>query len=141
MPAAVAWASLEELDEAKLDETLTLNLSASIWLAQAAIPRYARQWFWTRSRDVFGVRARRDGRRRALLGGKAGVNAFIRGAAFELARDGITVNGVEAGFIEKPGRGTMKRAGEQGEARTLHSDGADGQCRRHRLRDALSRLR
>ena len=38
---------------------------------------------------------------------KAGVNAFIRGAAFELARDGITVNGVEAGFIAKLGRGTM----------------------------------
>ena len=30
---------------------------------------------------------------------KAGVNAFIRGAAFEHARDGITVNAVEAGFI------------------------------------------
>lgn len=38
---------------------------------------------------------------------KAGINAFIRGAAFELARDDITVNGVEAGFIAKPDRGTM----------------------------------
>jgi 3-oxoacyl-[acyl-carrier protein] reductase len=38
---------------------------------------------------------------------KAGANAFIRGAAFEFARDCITVNGVEPGFIEKPGRGTM----------------------------------
>jgi 3-oxoacyl-[acyl-carrier protein] reductase len=40
---------------------------------------------------------------------KAGVNAFLRGAAFELARDSITVNGVEAGFIAKPGRGTMSQ--------------------------------
>jgi 3-oxoacyl-[acyl-carrier protein] reductase len=38
---------------------------------------------------------------------KAGVNAFIRGAALELARTGITVNGVEPGFIAKPGRGKM----------------------------------
>ncbi len=101
------WSSLEDLDEAKLEETLTLNLGASIWLAQAAIPH---------------MRANRFGRilvtssvsARVAMGGgahysaaKAGVNAFIRGAAFELARDGITVNGVEAGFIAKPGRGTM----------------------------------
>ncbi len=35
------------------------------------------------------------------------MNAFIRGAAFELARDGITANAVEPGFIAKPGRGTL----------------------------------
>jgi 3-oxoacyl-[acyl-carrier protein] reductase len=34
------------------------------------------------------------------------VNGFIRNAALELARDGITVNGVEPGFIAKPGRGS-----------------------------------
>lgn len=101
------WASLDELDEAKLADVLALNLSASIWLAQAATPH---------------MRANRFGRilitssisARVAMGGgahysaaKAGVNAFIRGAAFELAREGITVNGVEAGFIAKPGRGTM----------------------------------
>ena len=30
---------------------------------------------------------------------KGGMNAFIRTAAIELARDGITVNGVEPGYI------------------------------------------
>lgn len=101
------WASLDELDEAKLDETLTLNLSAGIWLAQAAIPHMRANGFG-RILVTSSVSAR------VTMGGgahysaaKAGVNAFIRGAAFELARDGITVNGVEAGFIEKPGRGTM----------------------------------
>lgn len=34
--------------------------------------------------------------------GKGGVNAFIRNAALELARDGITVNGVEPGYIRTP---------------------------------------
>lgn len=101
------WASIEELDEDKLDQVLALNLNAAIWLSQAAIPH---------------MRGNRSGRilmtssvsARVAMGGgahysaaKAGVNAFIRGAAFELARDGITVNGVEAGFIAKPGRGSM----------------------------------
>ncbi|WP_244486095.1 SDR family NAD(P)-dependent oxidoreductase [Bradyrhizobium viridifuturi] len=101
------WASLEELDEARLDETLALNLNASIWLAQAAIPHMRANKFG-RILVTSSVSAR------VAMGGgahysaaKAGANAFIRGAAFEFARDGITVNGVEAGFIEKPGRGTM----------------------------------
>ncbi|WP_048646783.1 SDR family oxidoreductase [Nitratireductor soli] len=101
------WAELQALDEDKLDEVLDVNLKAAFWLAQAAIAP---------------MRAARFGRilvtssvsaRRAMAGGvhysaaKAGVNAFIRGTAFELARDGITVNGVEPGFIAKPGRGTL----------------------------------
>ncbi|KJC57062.1 3-ketoacyl-ACP reductase [Bradyrhizobium sp. LTSPM299] len=101
------WSSLEDLDEAKLDDTLALNLNASFWLAQAAIP-HMRAIGFGRILVTSSVSAR------VAMGGgahysaaKAGVNAFIRGAAFELARDGITVNGVEAGFIEKPGRGTM----------------------------------
>ena len=101
------WSSLEELDEARLEETLALNLNASVWLAQAAI-QHMRAIGFGRILVTSSVSAR------VAMGGgahysaaKAGVNAFIRGAAFELARDGITVNGVEAGFIEKPGRGTM----------------------------------
>lgn len=34
---------------------------------------------------------------------KAGVNGFIRTAALEYAREGITVNGVEPGYIAKQG--------------------------------------
>ena len=101
------WASLEELDEAKLDATLALNLNACFWLAQAAIPHM-------RARGFGRILVTSSVSARFAMGGgvhysaaKAGVNAFIRGAAFELARDGITVNGVEAGFIAKPGRGTM----------------------------------
>jgi 3-oxoacyl-[acyl-carrier protein] reductase len=37
------------------------------------------------------------------------VNGFIRAAALELAADRITVNGVEPGFVAKPGRGTLSR--------------------------------
>ncbi|MCG2626194.1 SDR family oxidoreductase [Bradyrhizobium sp. WYCCWR 13023] len=101
------WAALDDLDEDKLEEALSINLTAAIWLIQAAVSH---------------MRIRRYGRilvtssisSRLTMGGgahysaaKAGVNAFIRGAAFELARDGITANVVEPGFIAKPGRGSL----------------------------------
>lgn len=101
------WASIDELDEDKLEEALSLNLKACFWLAQAAAPLMRRNGFG-RILVTSSVSARV-----AMAGGahysaaKAGVNAFIRGAAFEFARDGITVNGVEPGFIAKPGRGKM----------------------------------
>ena len=101
------WAALEDLDEAGLEAALDINLKAVFWLAQAAIPPMRKQHFG-RILVTSSVSAR------VAMGGgahysaaKAGVNAFIRGAAFELARDGITVNGVEPGFIAKPGRGTL----------------------------------
>ena len=101
------WATLEELSEDKLSSTLDINLNAFVWLVQAAAPHMKRGGFG-RILATSSVSARL-----AMAGGahysaaKAGLNAFIRGAAFELARDGITVNGVEPGFIAKPGRGRM----------------------------------
>lgn len=101
------WASLEELDEAKLEAALDVNLKATFWLTQAAVPHMRAAGFG-RILVTSSVSARL-----AMAGGahysasKAGVNAFIRGAAFELARDGITVNGVEPGFIAKLGRGKL----------------------------------
>ena len=41
---------------------------------------------------------------------KSGMNGFIRNAALELARDQITVNGVEPGFIRTP---TLEQLGEE----------------------------
>jgi 3-oxoacyl-[acyl-carrier protein] reductase len=82
-------------------------LNACFWLAQAAIPHM-------RARGFGRILVTSSVSARVAMGGgvhysaaKAGVNAFVRGAAFELGRDGITVNGVEAGFIAKPGRGSM----------------------------------
>lgn len=101
------WADLEDLTEDQLEAALDINLKASIWLAQAAIAHMKRN-NWGRILVTSSVSAR------VAMGGgahysaaKAGVNAFIRGAALELARTGITVNGVEPGFIAKPGRGKM----------------------------------
>jgi 3-oxoacyl-[acyl-carrier protein] reductase len=90
-----------------------INLNAFIWLTQAAIPHMKRNGFG-RLLVTSSVSAR------VAMGGgahysaaKAGVNAFVRGAAFELARDSITVNGVEPGFIAKPGRGTLSTPEKQ----------------------------
>ena len=103
------WAAIEELDEDKLEEALAVNLKACFWLAQAALSAMRANGFG-RILVTSSVSARV-----AMAGGahysaaKAGVNAFIRGAAFEFARHGVTVNGVEPGFIAKPGRGTMSK--------------------------------
>ncbi len=45
---------------------------------------------------------------------KGGMNAFIRTAAIELARDGITVNGVEPGYILTPAMEVL--ADDEGQA-------------------------
>jgi 3-oxoacyl-[acyl-carrier protein] reductase len=103
------WSSIEDMDEEKLSQALAINLEACFWLTQAALPHMRRNRFG-RIIVTSSVSAR------VAMGGgahysaaKAGVNAFIRGAAFELAREGITVNGIEPGFIEKPGRGTLSQ--------------------------------
>jgi 3-oxoacyl-[acyl-carrier protein] reductase len=103
-----SWSSLEELDEAKLEGALGLNLTACFWLTQAAIPHLR-----ARGGGRILITSSVTGPRAAMVGAshyaaaKAGVNGFIRNAALELARDAITVNGVEPGFIAKPGRGAL----------------------------------
>ena len=105
------WARIEDLDEAKLEDALELNLSACFWLTQAAIPHMR-----ARGGGRILITSSVTGPRSAMIGAahyaaaKAGVNGFIRSAAFELARDSITVNGVEPGFIAKPGRGALGSA-------------------------------
>jgi 3-oxoacyl-[acyl-carrier protein] reductase len=102
------WSNLEALDEDALDAAFALNLTACFWLAQAAIPHMR-----LRGGGRILVTSSVTGPRAAMVGAshyaaaKAGVNGFIRNAALELARDAITVNGVEPGFIAKPGRGTL----------------------------------
>ncbi len=102
------WTDLDVMTEERLDDTLDLNLSACFWLTQAAAPHMRRKG----SGRVL-ITSSVTGNRAAMVGAshyaaaKAGVNGFIRAAALELARDGITVNGVEPGFIAKPGRGRL----------------------------------
>ncbi|CAI0908436.1 Diacetyl reductase [(S)-acetoin forming] [Serratia entomophila] len=92
-----------DIDTALLQRTLSVNLMAPFFLAQAALP-------WMRRQGGGGILVTSSvtGPRVAYPGlahyaaSKAGVNGFIRAAALELAAAGIRVNGVEPGMIRTP---------------------------------------
>jgi len=111
------WVRLEELDDATLDDTLTVNLRACFWLTQAALPHLKAS-----NAGRILVTSSVTGPRVAIPGNvhyaaaKAGVNGFVRGAALELAPHKITVNAVEPGLIEKPGRGSLSTGDNKTEA-------------------------
>lgn len=93
-------ATVQDLSDADLEMTLAVNLKAAFWLTKACLPmmrknRYGRLLFTS---SVTGPRVAMP-----LLAhyaaSKAGLNGFIRALSLEVARDGITVNGVEPGYI------------------------------------------
>ena len=91
-----------DIDAPLLQRTLSVNLMAPFFLAQAALP-------WMRrlggcvlvTSSVTGPRVAYPGLAH-YAASKAGVNGFIRAAALELAPAGIRVNGVEPGMIRTP---------------------------------------
>ncbi|MBH2695297.1 SDR family oxidoreductase [Serratia nevei] len=91
------------IDAALLQRTLSVNLMAPFFLAQAALP-----WMRRRGGGCILVTSSVTGPRVAYPGlahyaaSKAGVNGFIRAAALELAAENIRVNGVEPGMIRTP---------------------------------------
>lgn len=98
------WSPLESLQEQALEDTLAVNLKACFHLARAALPHWRAQRGGRLlvTSSVTGPRVAMPGSS-AYAASKAGVNGFIRSAALELAPEGITVNGVEPGFIAKQG--------------------------------------
>ncbi len=86
--------------EDDLETVLSVNLKACFRLSKAVIPHFKKRGggrlLFTSS--VTGPRVAIPGTS-YYAASKGGVNAFIRTAAIELARDNITVNGVEPGFI------------------------------------------
>ena len=91
---------IEEMTPAVLDETLNVNLKAAFWLTREALPHLrkspAPRILFTSS--VTGPRVALPGLAH-YAASKSGLNGFIRSAAMELAREGITVNGIEPGLI------------------------------------------
>jgi 3-oxoacyl-[acyl-carrier protein] reductase len=89
-----------EYSEADLETVLSVNLKACFRLSKACIPHMRRQGggrlLFTSS--VTGPRVAMPGTS-YYAASKGGMNAFIRTAAIELARESITVNGVEPGYI------------------------------------------
>jgi 3-oxoacyl-[acyl-carrier protein] reductase len=91
---------VEGYSEGDLETVLAVNLKACFRLSAACIPHFRKQksgrLLFTSS--VTGPRVAMPGTA-YYAASKGGINAFIRTAAVELAREGITVNGVEPGFI------------------------------------------
>ena len=91
---------VEGYSEADLETVLSVNLKACFRLSAAAIPHLRRQpqgrLLFTSS--VTGPRVAMPGTS-YYAASKGGMNAFIRTLALEVARDRITVNGVEPGYI------------------------------------------
>lgn len=89
-----------DYSEADLETVLAVNLKACFRLSAACIPLMRRRGggrlLFTSS--VTGPRVAMPGTS-YYAASKGGMNAFIRTAAIELARDNITVNGVEPGYI------------------------------------------
>ncbi|TFY85518.1 SDR family oxidoreductase [Pseudomonas nabeulensis] len=101
--AFVPVASIEDLQEQQLDDTFAVNLKAAFWLTRAVVPsmRAQKQGRLLFTSSVTGPRVAMP-----LLAhyaaSKAGLNGFIKAASLEYARDGITVNAVEPGFVHTP---------------------------------------
>lgn len=92
-------APIEELTDDVLDRTLALNCKAAVWLTQQSIgPMRARgggRLLFTSS--VTSQAALKGAGAYAMS--KAGLNGWIRAAAYELGKYRITVNGIEPGII------------------------------------------
>ena len=95
--------SIERLSDADLDQTLSVNLKAGFWFIQAALPHLRKQgggrFLFTSSVTGPNVAMPETAHYAAS---KNGINALIRTAALEYARENITVNGVEPGYILTP---------------------------------------
>jgi 3-oxoacyl-[acyl-carrier protein] reductase len=95
---------LEDLKDDAWNEVLSVNLTSAYRLTHACLPHMKKQ---ADGRILFTSSV--QGNRVAVPGcahyaaSKAGINGFIRAAALELSRYGITVNGVEPGLVLTPG--------------------------------------
>src|ERR1700683_1364733 len=94
---------IEALSDEDLDRTLAVNLKAGFWLIQEALPHLRKQgggrFLFTSS--VTGPNVAMPGTAH-YAASKGGMNGLIRTAALEYARQNITVNGVEPGYILTP---------------------------------------
>lgn len=92
--------TVDELSDEVMEQTLAVNMKAAVWLTQASVPHFRTQGggrlIFTSS--VTGPRVAMPGTSHYAMS-KGGMNGFIRTAALEYARENITVNGVEPGYI------------------------------------------
>jgi 3-oxoacyl-[acyl-carrier protein] reductase len=99
--ADIPHGSVMEISDEVIDLGISSIIKASFWLTRAAVPYLKRVRNGGRLifiSSICGPKTVLPGRV-AYGVAKAGLDAFIRGAALELAGENITVNGVEPGLI------------------------------------------
>ena len=108
---------IDELSRETLDRTLNVNLKPCFFLAQAAVPHMRRRGGGRllMTSSVTGPRVAMPGTAH-YAASKSGINGFIRTAALEYAKDKITVNGVEPGYILTQ---AMAALGDEEELKTM----------------------
>jgi len=109
--------TVDELTDEVMEQTLAVNMKAAVWLTQACVPHFRRR-HWGRlifTSSVTGPRVAMPGTSHYAMS-KGGMNGFIRTAALEYARENITVNGVEPGYILTA---AMSALGDEGELEAM----------------------
>jgi 3-oxoacyl-[acyl-carrier protein] reductase len=97
-------APIETMPEALWDRLLAVNLKGVFLCVQACLPSMKAQKY-----GRICVTSSITGPKTAIPGmahyaaSKGGINGFIRAAALEFAKHGITINGVEPGHVLTPG--------------------------------------
>jgi len=103
------WTLIEDISVEEWDRVLGVNLRGTFLAAQACVramkPQGTGRMVFTSS--ITGPRVSSPGHGH-YSASKAGINGFIRAAAVEFARHGITVNGVEPGNILTGGMKTHR---------------------------------
>ena len=95
------YARIEDLTDADLDRTFDVNVKASFWLTQAALPMLKVSKGGGRiliTSSISGNHASAKGLVH-YSASKAAVTGFVCNLALELGKSKITVNAVEPGFI------------------------------------------
>ena len=110
-------ATIEELSDEVLEHTLAVNMKSAVWITQACLPHFRAQaggrLLFTSS--VTGPRVAMPGMAHYGMS-KSGLNGFVRTAALEYARENITVNAVEPGYILTE---AMKTLGDEEELKAM----------------------
>ena len=103
---------VESYSEDDLETVLSINLKSCFRFSKACIPHFRNRGggrlLFTSS--VTGPRVAMPGTS-YYAASKGGMNAFIRTAAIELARENITGNGVEPGYIRKAAMALLAEEG------------------------------
>ena len=92
--------TIDQLSDDALDETLSVNMKAAFWLTKACVPFFRKQGLGRIivTSSVTGPKVAMPGTAHYAMS-KGGMNAFIKTAALEYARENITINGIEPGYI------------------------------------------